>query len=43
MVSPIGATMITEKVENALQVGDHGTTYGGNPLASAIGSFIVEK
>lgn len=40
---PIGATMITEKVENALQVGDHGTTYGGNPLASAIGSFIVEK
>ncbi|RCK54725.1 Acetylornithine aminotransferase, mitochondrial [Candida viswanathii] len=39
---PIGATMITEKVEKALQVGDHGTTYGGNPLASAIGSFIVD-
>ncbi|EMG45834.1 ARG8 Acetylornithine aminotransferase [Candida maltosa Xu316] len=40
---PIGATMITEKVEGALSVGDHGTTYGGNPLASTIGSFIVEK
>ncbi|EAZ63287.1 acetylornithine aminotransferase [Scheffersomyces stipitis CBS 6054] len=39
---PIGATMITEKVENALQVGDHGTTYGGNPLGSRIGSYVVD-
>ena len=39
---PIGATMITEKVEKSLNVGDHGTTYGGNPLASTVGSYIVD-
>lgn len=40
---PIGAVMISEKVENALSVGDHGTTYGGNPLGSAIGSYVVDQ
>lgn len=40
---PIGATMISEKIEEALSVGDHGTTYGGNPLGAAIGSFVVES
>lgn len=40
---PIGATMITEKVESALNVGDHGTTYGGNPLASKVGLFVVDQ
>ncbi|KAK6463634.1 acetylornithine aminotransferase [Scheffersomyces coipomensis] len=40
---PIGATMITEKVENSLAVGDHGTTYGGNALGARIGSFVVDK
>ena len=23
-------------------MGDHGTTYGGNPLASTVGSYIVD-
>ncbi|CAK9441222.1 uncharacterized protein LODBEIA_P50910 [Lodderomyces beijingensis] len=40
---PIGATMITEKIENALSVGDHGTTYGGNPLGSRIGAYVVDQ
>ncbi|ODQ81216.1 hypothetical protein BABINDRAFT_179754 [Babjeviella inositovora NRRL Y-12698] len=40
---PIGATMITEEVENALQVGDHGTTYGGNPLGSRIGNYVLSQ
>ncbi|CAH2352478.1 acetylornithine aminotransferase, mitochondrial [[Candida] railenensis] len=40
---PIGATMITEKVEQALKVGDHGTTYGGNPLGARIGSYVVDQ
>ncbi|EDK46269.1 acetylornithine aminotransferase, mitochondrial precursor [Lodderomyces elongisporus NRRL YB-4239] len=40
---PIGATMITERIENALAVGDHGTTYGGNPLGSRIGSYVVDQ
>lgn len=40
---PIGATMITEKVERALKVGDHGTTYGGNPLACSIGLYVLDQ
>lgn len=40
---PIGATMISDKIENALQVGDHGTTYGGNPLGASIGSYVVSQ
>ncbi|CAH6722799.1 acetylornithine aminotransferase, mitochondrial [[Candida] jaroonii] len=39
---PIGATMINDKIQSALNVGDHGTTYGGNPLGSKIGSHVVE-
>lgn len=37
---PVGAFLMTEKVaQNSLVAGDHGTTYGGNPLAAA----AVEK
>lgn len=37
---PVGAFMMTERVaQNSLVAGDHGTTYGGNPLACA----AVEK
>ena len=37
---PVGAFLMTEKVgQNSLVAGDHGTTYGGNPLA---GAAIVE-
>ncbi|MBP5198896.1 MAG: aminotransferase class III-fold pyridoxal phosphate-dependent enzyme, partial [Lachnospiraceae bacterium] len=37
---PVGAFMMTEKVaQNSLVAGDHGTTYGGNPFATA----AVEK
>ena len=33
---PVGAFLMTEKVgSNSLAAGDHGTTYGGNPLACA--------
>ncbi|KAM3162292.1 Acetylornithine aminotransferase, mitochondrial [Lachancea thermotolerans] len=39
---PIAATMVNEKVNNALQVGDHGTTYGGNPLGSAVGNYVLD-
>ncbi|ODV86891.1 hypothetical protein CANARDRAFT_27254 [[Candida] arabinofermentans NRRL YB-2248] len=38
---PIGATMITEDVESKINVGDHGTTYGGNPLGSRIGCYVL--
>ncbi len=30
---PLGATMMSEKVENVLGFGDHGSTFGGNPVA----------
>ncbi len=33
---PVGAFLMTERVaQNSLTAGDHGTTYGGNPLAAA--------
>lgn len=33
---PVGAFLLTEKIaQNSLVAGDHGTTYGGNPLAGA--------
>ena len=33
---PVGAFMMTKKVaDNSLVAGDHGTTYGGNPLVTA--------
>ena len=32
---PIGAFLCNEKVSKAINFGDHGTTFGGNPLAAA--------
>lgn len=40
---PIGAVMVLEKVEKALNVGDHGTTYGGNPLAAKVGCYVIDQ
>ena len=39
---PIGAMLTTEKLGAALNVGSHGTTYGGNPLAGAVGGKVME-
>ncbi len=40
---PIGATLLGEKVQNALGFGDHGSTYGGNPVCCAGAVSIVER
>lgn len=40
---PVGAFLMTEKVgRNSLVAGDHGTTYGGNPLAAAAVSKVLD-
>lgn len=32
---PIGATLLGERAQNVLGFGDHGSTYGGNPVCAA--------
>ena len=40
---PVGAVLMTEKVgAHSLVAGDHGTTYGGNPLACAAICKVIE-
>lgn len=40
---PVGAFLMTERVaENSLSGGDHGTTYGGNPLAGAAVGKVLD-
>ena len=39
---PIGAFLAKENVAKALVPGDHGTTYGGNPLACAASAKVFE-
>jgi acetylornithine/N-succinyldiaminopimelate aminotransferase len=40
---PIGAVLMRQAVADAIQIGDHGTTFGGNPLATAVGSVVVRR
>lgn len=39
---PIGAFMAKEEVASAFEPGDHGTTFGGNPLASRAASEVMD-
>ena len=39
---PIGATLAKESITEALDKGDHGTTFGGNPLACAAAVATLE-
>ena len=40
---PVGATLLSEKVQNVLGFGDHGSTYGGNPVCCAGAVSVVER
>ena len=39
---PVGAILSNEKVSQAMQPGDHGTTFGGNPLVCAAALATIE-
>lgn len=40
---PIGALLIGDKAENTFQFGSHGSTFGGNPLATAVARVVLKK
>ncbi len=40
---PLGATVLGEKVQNVLKAGDHGSTFGGNPVACAGALSIINR
>ena len=40
---PIGATALGQKVENVLKFGDHGSTFGGNPVVCAGALSIINR
>lgn len=39
---PLGAVLATEKAAAGMVAGTHGSTYGGNPLACAVGARVME-
>lgn len=40
---PIGAAIVSEEVARCVVTGDHGTTFGGNPLACRLGHYIFSR
>lgn len=40
---PLGAVLLRQKIADQLKPGDHGTTFGGNPIACAAGLSVVEQ
>ncbi|KAL9039415.1 MAG: hypothetical protein Q9180_002542 [Flavoplaca navasiana] len=40
---PIGATIVSEDVAQCIVTGDHGTTFGGNPLACRLAHYIFSR
>ncbi len=40
---PLGATLLGEKVQDTLQPGDHGSTFGGNPVCCAGAVSILSR
>jgi acetylornithine/N-succinyldiaminopimelate aminotransferase len=39
---PLGAVLATERAASGLTAGTHGSTFGGNPLATAVGSAVLD-
>jgi acetylornithine/succinyldiaminopimelate/putrescine aminotransferase len=40
---PVGAALVSEKVAATISTGDHGSTYGGNLLATRAAAFFLEQ
>ena len=40
---PIGATLLSGKLENTLSLGSHGSTFGGNPVCCAVANVVFKK
>jgi len=40
---PIGATIVSDAVAQCVVTGDHGTTFGGNPLACRLAHYIISR
>jgi acetylornithine/N-succinyldiaminopimelate aminotransferase len=40
---PLGAVLVREELAGALHVGDHGSTFGGNPVAAAASLVVMDK
>lgn len=39
---PLGACLATERAAQGMTAGNHGSTYGGNPLACAVGNAVLD-
>ena len=39
---PLGACLATENAAKGMVAGTHGSTYGGNPLATAVGAAVLD-
>ncbi len=39
---PVGACLATERAASGMTAGSHGSTFGGNPLAMAVGNAVLD-
>jgi acetylornithine/N-succinyldiaminopimelate aminotransferase len=39
---PLGACLATERAASGMVAGSHGSTYGGNPLATSVGAAVLD-
>jgi predicted acetylornithine/succinylornithine family transaminase len=40
---PLGAVLLRDELAGAISVGDHGSTFGGNPVAAAAALAVLER
>ncbi|KAI9659642.1 MAG: acetylornithine aminotransferase [Alyxoria varia] len=40
---PIGAVLVTQRVSDAITTGDHGTTFGGNPMGARAAQHVLAR